>query len=193
MQDIPMATATLNFDTEVIQRSQAVPVLVDFWAPWCGPCRTLTPALEQAVADREGDVELVKINVDEHPQLAARYKVRGIPAVKLFRKGRIVAEFTGARSRPSIDSFLDQHLGPTHLEQVIADLTDRGGYDDILASLRLGYYDQALAEALNRIRSTDDEDRRSRLKELMVAVFEELGPDHKLSQHYRRQLAATVY
>ena len=99
-----------DFDTAVLARSREVPVLVDFWAPWCGPCRVLKPLLEKLAGEYGGRFELAKLNSDEAPSVAARYAVRSIPAVKLFVGGEVVDEFTGALPEGSLRAFLDTHL-----------------------------------------------------------------------------------
>src|SRR5688572_21412779 len=89
-----------DFQEQVVKRSAEHPVVVDFWAPWCAPCRMLTPVLEAEVGALGGRVELAKVNTDEHPTLATEFGVQGIPSVKAFRDGQIVAEFVGARAAP---------------------------------------------------------------------------------------------
>jgi putative thioredoxin len=107
---------THNFDQAVLARSQQVPVLVDFWAAWCGPCRTLGPILEKLASELSGAFLLAKVDTEQSPDLAARYGVRGIPDVKLFVRGEQVAGFTGAQPEAMVRRFLEQHL-PSELDE----------------------------------------------------------------------------
>jgi thioredoxin 2 len=89
-----------------------VPVLVDLWAPWCGPCRMMAPALEQLARERAGRLKIVKLNVDDHPAIAARYRVQGIPLLVLARDGEELARLTGAAPLPRLQGWLDSQLTP---------------------------------------------------------------------------------
>ena len=169
-----------TWEQEVIRRSDEQPVVVDFWAEWCQPCKVLTPVLEEAVKDR--DVALAKVDVEANKQLADEYDISGIPAVKAFKNGRVVSEFVGAKSRTSVEAFLDELTKPP-----VADtLSD----EEIVAALRQRDYERAFEILLGR---AADPEQRDEARKLMVQLFGELGHDDPLSIAYRKRLAALVY
>jgi putative thioredoxin len=108
-----------TFQTEVLDRSHQVPVVVDFWAEWCGPCRQLSPIIEDAANAREGEVVLAKLDTDANQQTAAAFRIQGIPAVKAFKDGKIAAEFTGAQPPAAVNQFFDA-LVPSEAEKLTA-------------------------------------------------------------------------
>jgi putative thioredoxin len=107
-----------DFEQRVIERSRELPVVVDFWADWCAPCKQLTPALERAAASRAGKVELAKVDVDRNQRLQALFRIQGIPAVKAFRDGRIASEFTGALPPAEVERFFDA-LVPSEADELV--------------------------------------------------------------------------
>jgi putative thioredoxin len=243
-----------DFESRVLERSRELPVVVDFWADWCGPCKQLTPVLERAVAARAGKVELAKIDTDKNQRIAAAFGVQGIPNVKAFRDGRVAAEFTGAAPPQQVERFFDG-LVPSEAEELAAqgaaegdeqalrraleldpgnveakrelgrlllrngdtdealELLDsaRGDFlaDGLAARARLeaegddhlsaafeawdaGDHAAALEGLLAALEASDDADRRDRLRQAMVGVFTELGPDAELARDYRRRLSAAL-
>jgi putative thioredoxin len=107
-----------DFEQEVVQRSRSLPVVVDFWADWCGPCKQLTPVLEKAAAAREGKVVLAKLDTDANPGIAQAFGIQGIPAVKAFRDGQVVSEFVGAQPPAMVERFFDE-LVPSEADALV--------------------------------------------------------------------------
>jgi putative thioredoxin len=252
IKDVSEAT----FMADVIERSREVPVVVDFWAEWCGPCRQLTPALESAITKRDGEIELAKLDTDANPSIAASFDIRGIPAVKSFRDGQVVAEFTGAIPPARIEEWLNQlvpskadrlagagdeeslraalELAPRHAEAAaglgrillergdqeqaaklfesfsgdfvidglaaraqLASANGNGAAAGDLAEAFAAWDEGDHAEALDRLQeafATEAEpERRDLIRQVMVAIFTELGADSDLAREHRRRLAAALH
>ena len=141
---VGMDVTESSFQTDVIERSHQVPVVVDFWAAWCGPCRQLGPLIEDAVGRREPDVVLAKIDIDAHPGLAQRFQVMSIPAVKAFRDGEVVEEFVGLVSATQMETFLDA-LVPSQVDILV----EQGDEDSLRDAIRRdpGHVDARVALA----------------------------------------------
>jgi putative thioredoxin len=239
-----------EFMERVIERSRELPVVVDFWAEWCGPCRALGPALEKAANARAGKVELAKVDVDHNQGLAQSFGIRGIPAVKAFRDGRVAAEFTGAIPPAEVERFFDK-LVPSEADELVAGEADeaslrraleldpnhagaavalarlllqRGELDEALALVEplhgdfgalglaariqlaqagqepdgafaawdQGDHERALEKLQEALSNGADKEERDLLRQVMVAIFTELGPQSELASRHRRRLAAAL-
>ena len=182
-----MDVTDATFQTEVIERSHELPVVVDFWAEWCGPCRMLGPVLESEASQRTGKVELAKLDVDANPAVAGEYGIMSIPAVKAFRNGHVVKGFVGALPPDAVGAFLDELIGPSAAASLL-----EGEPAAVADAVQAGDHERALELLLIELETADPE-RREQIRALMVALFAELGQDHPLSLRYRRRLASAFY
>jgi putative thioredoxin len=137
-------TTTQAFRQDVVTESMTQPVLVDFWAPWCGPCKQLTPIIEKAVKDAKGKVKLVKMNIDEHPQIPGQLGIQSIPAVIAFKQGQPIDGFMGAQPESQVKAFIEKLVGPVgpgEAEELLAaaqaatDAGDAAGASELYAGV----------------------------------------------------------
>jgi thioredoxin len=187
MDTSTMDVTEATFEQDVVERSAEVPVVVDFWADWCGPCKALGPVLEREAAARDGKLVLAKVDVDSNPLLADRYGIGGIPAVKAFRNGHVVDEFVGVRSPQAVATFFDGLLAPSPAAELVASESP-----EVRAAVESGDHERAFESLLEEIAGADPE-RREEIRRLMVALFGDLGAEHPLSTQYRRRLATALY
>ena len=173
-----------TFQTEVVDRSMTAPVVIDLWAPWCGPCKTLGPIIERVVGDTDGKVLLAKVNVDENPAISQAFHVQGIPAVFAIRDGQVVDSFVGAYPEHEVKRFVEGLL-PTAVESELSALVAKGDEDSLRQALELepGNEDAIVAlaellvgrgdgdEALALLERIPESDRTRR-----VAATARLGP-----------------
>src|SRR5215218_7444528 len=136
-----------TFQTEVLDRSQATPVVVDLWAPWCGPCKQLGPILEKVVGATEGKVELVKVDTDQNPQVSQAFQVQSIPAVYAIRDGAVVDHFIGAQGEAAVQAFVDGLL-PSEADDQVATLLAAGDDASLQQALELAPDDERVVVAL---------------------------------------------
>ena len=151
-----MATdvTTKTFEQEVLDASKTVPVIVDFWAPWCGPCRSLTPIIEKVVGEFKGRVKLVKVNSDDNPELSQAFRVQSIPNVIAFKDGRAVSQFVGAQPESTVRTFIEKLL-PSQMEAALKnaeDLLAAGNLDDAERQLAVIKSDPSIAARIEAVR-----------------------------------------
>jgi putative thioredoxin len=171
MVDVTDAT----FEQEVVERSKTVPVVVDLWAPWCGPCRTLGPILEEVIDATEGAAVLAKVNVDENPQISNAFRVQGIPAVYGLRNGAVVDGFVGAQGKEAVKAFVEGLL-PTAEEGEVDRLMALGDIASLRLALELDPGNEKVTLALARAFVEDD--RGDEALELLARI-----PDSNEARH----------
>lgn len=166
MVDVTDAT----FEAEVLRRSDEQPVVVDLWAPWCGPCHQLGPIIEEVVAATDGQVVLAKVNVDENPQVAQAFRVQGIPAVFALDHGQVVASFVGAQGRDAVQAFVDDLL-PTAEESQVAALVAAGDEASLRQALDMEPGNEAAVLALAELLVAEEQEAGDERAEEALALL----------------------
>lgn len=192
-----------TFEADVLERSKTTPVVVDLWAPWCGPCRTLGPIIEKVIDETEGKVVLAKVNVDENPQVSQAFRVQGIPAVYALADGKVVDGFVGAQPEAPVRAFVEKLL-PSAEDEKLAQLLEAGDEASLrnALDLRHDHHDAivALAELLAHRRGEGDVDEATGLLERVpetaetrrVAAIVRTGGDDKPADEITAQLDALL-
>jgi putative thioredoxin len=189
-----------TFQTEVIERSKEVPVVVDLWAPWCGPCKTLGPIIEKVVDEADGKVVLVKVNVDENPAVSQAFGVQSIPLVVGLRDGQPVDGFVGAYPEEEVRRFVERLL-PTAEEETVASLVEAGDEVSLRKALELDPDNEAAVVGLGELLVERGEPEEAlavlaRLPETpeirRVAAMARLGEDVPADDDYDAKLAALL-
>jgi len=198
-----------TFGTDVLERSKTVPVIIDLWAPWCGPCTTLTPILEKVVGEAQGLVELAKVNVDENPQISQAFQVQSIPAVYAMKDGQVVDGFMGAQPESEVVALVQRLLdgssaAPVDAEEAAAE-DDASGEPTISEPQPMeapaaaeapapaappadtAAIEAELEDILTRVKGDDE------ARERYLALLEQLGPEHPATNTFRRRLATALF
>ncbi len=198
-----------TFGTDVLERSKTVPVIIDLWAPWCGPCTTLTPILEKVVGEAQGLVELAKVNVDENPQISQAFQVQSIPAVYAMKDGQVVDGFMGAQPESEVVALVQRLLdgssaGPVDAEEAAGE-DDASGEPTISEPQPMdapaaaeapapaappadtAAIEAELEDILTRVKGDDE------ARERYLALLEQLGPEHPATNTFRRRLATALF
>jgi putative thioredoxin len=192
-----------TFETDVLELSKTTPVVVDLWAPWCGPCRTLGPIIEKVIDETDGKVVLAKVNVDENPQVSQAFRVQGIPAVYALADGKVVDGFVGAQPEAPVRAFIEKLL-PSAEDEKLAQLLAAGDEASLRNALDLchDHHDAvvALAELLAHRRAEGDVDEATALLERVpetaeirrVAAIVRTGGDDKPADEITAKLDALL-